>query len=126
MIDAAGGADLRSRLTLSTRYSQAATAQLAIEAAFEDMAVKQEILGKLDAVLSADAVLATNTSYLDINEIVAPLTDPTRVIGLHFFAPAHIMKLLEIVQGAQSSDRAIATGYALAKRLVKVPVCAGV
>jgi 3-hydroxyacyl-CoA dehydrogenase len=70
--------------------------------------------------------LATNTSYLDINEMVAPLTDPTRVIGLHFFAPAHIMKLLEIVQGAQSSDRAIATGYALAKRLVKVPVCAGV
>ena len=126
MIDAAGGADLRSRLTLSTQYSQAATAQLAIEAAFEDMAVKQEILGKLDAVLSADAVLATNTSYLDINEMAAPLMDPTRVIGLHFFAPAHIMKLLEIVQGAQSSDRAIATGYALAKRLGKVPVCAGV
>ena len=126
MIDAAGGADLRSRLTLSTQYSQAATAQLAIEAAFEDMAVKQEILGKLDAVLSADAVLATNTSYLDINEMVAPLTDPTRVIGLHFFAPAYIMKLLEIVQGAQSSDRAIATGYALAKRLGKVPVRAGV
>ena len=126
MIDAARAADLRSRLTLSTQYSQAATAQLAIEAAFEDMAVKQEILGKLDAVLSADAVLATNTSYLDINEMVAPLTDPTRVIGLHFFAPAHIMKLLEIVQGAQSSDRAIATGYALAKRLGKVPVRAGV
>ena len=126
MIDAARAADLRSRLTLSTQYSQAATAQLAIEAAFEDMAVKQEILGKLDAVLSADAVLATNTSYLDINEMAAPLMDPTRVIGLHFFAPAHIMKLLEIVQGAQSSDRAIATGYALAKRLGKVPVCAGV
>ena len=126
MIDAAGGADLRSRLTLSTQYSQAATAQLAIEAAFEDLAVKQEILGKLDVVLSADAVLATNTSYLDINEMAAPLMDPTRVIGLHFFAPAHIMKLLEIVQGAQSSDRAIATGYALAKRLGKVPVCAGV
>ena len=126
MIDAAGGADLRSRLTLSTQYSQAATAQLAIEAAFEDMAVKQEILGKLDAVLSADAVLATNTSYLDLNEMAAPLMDPTRVIGLHFFAPAHIMKLLEIVQGTQSSDRAIATGYALAKRLGKVPVRAGV
>jgi 3-hydroxyacyl-CoA dehydrogenase len=99
MIDAARAADLRSRLTLSTQYSKAATAQLAIEAAFEDMAVKQEILGKLDAVLSADAVLATNTSYLDLNEMAAPLMDPTRVIGLHFFAPAHIMKLLEIVQG---------------------------
>lgn len=126
MIDAARAADLRSRLTLSTEYSQAATAQFAIEAAFEDMAVKQEILGKLDAVLSADAVLATNTSYLDLNEMAAPLMDPTRVIGLHFFAPAHIMKLLEIVQGAQSSDRAMATGYALAKRLGKVPVRAGV
>ncbi|WP_347837077.1 FAD-dependent oxidoreductase, partial [uncultured Planktomarina sp.] len=126
MIDAARAADLRSRLMLSTEYSQAATAQLAIEAAFEDMAVKQEILGKLDAVLSADAVLATNTSYLDLNEMAAPLMDPTRVIGLHFFAPAHIMKLLEIVQGAQSSDRAMATGYALAKRLGKVPVRAGV
>ena len=126
MIDAARAADLRSRLTLSTEYSQAATAQLAIEAAFEDMAVKQEILGKLDAVLSADAVLATNTSYLDLNEMAAPLMDPTRVIGLHFFAPAHIMKLLEIVQGAKSSDRAMATGYALAKRLGKVPVRAGV
>ena len=126
MIDAARAADLRSRLTLSTQYSQAATAQLAIEAAFEDMAVKHEILGKLDAVLPADAVLATNTSYLDINEMAAPLMDPTRVIGLHFFAPAHIMKLLEIVQGAQSSDRAIAVGYALAKRLGKVPVLAGV
>ena len=126
MIDAARAADLRSRLTLSTEYSQAATAQLAIEAAFEDMAVKQEILGKLDAVLSADAVLATNTSYLDLNEMAAPLMDPTRVIGLHFFAPAHIMKLLEIVQGAQSSDRAMATGYALAERLGKVPVRAGV
>ena len=126
MIDAARAADLCSRLTLSTEYSQAATAQLAIEAAFEDMAVKQEILGKLDAVLSADAVLATNTSYLDLNEMAAPLMDPTRVIGLHFFAPAHIMKLLEIVQGAQSSDRAMATGYALAKRLGKVPVRAGV
>ena len=126
MIDAARAEDLRSRLTLSTQYSKAATAQLAIEAAFEDMAVKQEILGKLDAVLSADAVLATNTSYLDLNEMAAPLMDPTRVIGLHFFAPAHIMKLLEIVQGTQSNDRAIATGYALAKRLGKVPVRAGV
>ena len=126
MIDAACAADLRSRLTLSTQYSQAATAQLAIEAAFEDMAVKHEILGKLDAVLPADAVLATNTSYLDINEMAVSLMDPTRVIGLHFFAPAHIMKLLEIVQGTQSSDRAIAVGYALAKRLGKVPVLAGV
>ena len=126
MIDADRATDQLSRLTLSMQYSQAASAQLAIEAAFEDMAVKHEILAKLDAVMPADSVLATNTSYLDVNEMAARLIDPTRVIGLHFFAPAHIMKLLEIVQGARSSDRAIATGYALAKRLGKVPVLAGV
>ena len=126
IIDAAQAADQRRRMTLSTQYSEAASAQLAIEAVFEDMAVKHEILAKLEAVMPAEAVLATNTSYLDVNEMAARLMDPTRVIGLHFFAPAHIMKLLEIVQGAQSSDRAISTGYALAKRLGKVPVLAGV
>ena len=126
IIDAARAADHRRRMTLSTQYSEAASAQLAIEAAFENMAVKHDILAKLEAAMPADAVLATNTSYLDVNEMAASLMDPTRVIGLHFFAPAHIMKLLEIVHGAQSSDRAIATGYALTKRLGKVPVLAGV
>ena len=126
MIDAARAADHRSRMTLSTQYGQAATAQVAIEAAFEDMAVKHDILAKLEAVLPADAVLATNTSYLDVNEMAACLMDPSRLIGLHFFAPAHIMKLLEIVRAEKSSDRAIALGYGLAKRLGKVPVLAGV
>ena len=126
MIDAARAADHRSRMTLSTQYGQAATAQVAIEAAFEDMAVKHDILAKLEAVLPADAVLATNTSYLDVNEMAARLMDPSRLIGLHFFAPAHIMKLLEIVRAEKSSDRAIALGYGLAKRLGKVPVLAGV
>ena len=126
MIDAVRAADHRSRMTLSTQYAQAATAQVAIEAAFEDMAVKHDILTKLEAVLPADAVMATNTSYLDVNEMAACLMDPSRLIGLHFFAPAHIMKLLEIVRAEKSSDRAIALGYGLAKRLGKVPVLAGV
>ena len=126
MIDAARATDHRGRMTLSTQYGQAATAQVAIEAAFEDMAVKHNILAKLEAVLPADAVMATNTSYLDVNEMAARLMDPSRLIGLHFFAPAHIMKLLEIVRAEKSSDRAIALGYGLAKRLGKVPVLAGV
>ena len=117
---------LRDRLTCTTDYSSAANAPLAIEAAFEDMAVKKEIFAKLDAALSPDAILATNTSYLDVDEIAASTEDPSRVLGLHFFAPAHIMRLLEIVKGAKTSPEALATGYALGKLLRKVPVLAGV
>ncbi len=117
---------LRARLTATTDYAKAANAPLAIEAAFEDMEVKKAIFAQLDAALSPDAILATNTSYLDVDEIAAGTRDPSRVLGLHFFAPAHIMRLLEIVKGAQSSPKALATGYALGKLLKKVPVVAGV
>jgi 3-hydroxyacyl-CoA dehydrogenase len=126
LINAAGAEDRRGRLVISDDYSAASGATLAIEAAFESMDVKREVFARLEAALPDDAVLATNTSYLDINEIAAGLADPSRVLGLHFFAPAHIMKLLEIVRGAASSDAALATGFALAKRLRKVPVLAGV
>lgn len=126
LIDAAGAADRRARLEISDDYTVAAQATLAIEAAFESMEVKREVFARLEASLPPGAVLATNTSYLDINEIGAGLSDPARVLGLHFFAPAHIMKLLEIVRGQATSDRALATGFALAKRLRKVPVLAGV
>jgi len=119
-------ADHRSRLTVTTDFNAAKDAMLAIEAAFEDMSVKKTIFEKLQSALPTDAILATNTSYLDINEIATAVTDPTRVIGLHFFAPAHIMKLLEIVAGDATSDSAIATGYALAKPLRKIPVLAKV
>jgi 3-hydroxyacyl-CoA dehydrogenase len=90
------------------------------------MAVKKEVMARLQAALAPEAILATNTSYLDVDEIAATLDDPARLLGLHFFAPAHIMKLLEIVRGAQTSDAALATGFALAKLLRKVPVLAGV
>lgn len=115
-----------SRLCCTTDYADASTATLAIEAVFESMALKKEVFAKLQAHLPEDAVLATNTSYLDVNEIASTVDDPTRVVGLHFFAPAHIMKLLEIVRGDASSDTALATGFALAKLLNKVPVLAGV
>ncbi|MEX3016775.1 FAD-dependent oxidoreductase [Gymnodinialimonas hymeniacidonis] len=121
-----GAQALRDRLTATTDYGKAGNAPLAIEAAFEDMEVKKAIFAQLDTALSPDAVLATNTSYLDVDEIAASTRDPSRVLGLHFFAPAHIMRLLEIVKGKKTSDHALATGYALGKLLKKVPVLAGV
>ncbi|MBO6552713.1 MAG: enoyl-CoA hydratase/isomerase family protein [Roseitalea sp.] len=115
-------ARIEAALTVTDDYGAAAKADLAIEAAFESMEVKKTVFGALEKALPADAVLATNTSYLDVNEIAAGLADPSRLMGLHFFAPAHIMKLLEIVQGDATSHRALATGFDLAKRLRKVPV----
>lgn len=126
LIDEAGANERRARLTLTTDYAAASGATLAIEAAFESMAVKKTVFAALEAALPEDAILATNTSYLDVDEIAAGLANPTRVLGLHFFAPAHIMKLLEIVRGAQTGAAALATGFALAKALRKVPVLAGV
>lgn len=101
-------------------------AGLYIEAAWESMAVKQEIFGRLCELAPTGAVLATNTSTLDINAIAAATTRPADVIGLHFFSPAHVMRLLEVVRGKETSDRAIVTALALARRLRKVPVVVGV
>ena len=106
-------------------YDGLQDATFAIEAAFEDMAVKKAVLCALDNAMP-DAVLATNTSYLDIDSMAGWLADPSRLVGLHFFSPAHIMKLLEIVRGKASSDTALATGFALAKQLRKLPVMVGV
>jgi len=106
-------------------YDGIDTAGLVIEAVFEDMQVKRNVLTALDRA-APDAVLASNTSYLDIDLMAGCLADPSRLVGLHFFSPAHIMKLLEIVRGARTSDHALASGYALAKRLRKIPVEVGV
>ena len=122
----ARAAALRAALTLSDTFADAAGAGLAIEAAFESMAVKIEVLGALQGTMPASAILATNTSYLDIDAMAASLDDPARLVGLHFFAPAHIMKLLEIVRGAATSDQALAQGFLLARTLGKTPVLAGV
>ena len=99
---------------------------LAIEAVFEDMAVKRDIFARLDARLPAGALLATNTSYLDIDALAATVSRPAVVLGLLFFAPANLMKLLEIVRAARTAPDALATALALAARLKKQPVVAGV
>ena len=112
-------------IRFQTGYDGVEDSGLVIEAVFEDMKIKQDVMKALD-LAAPDAVLASNTSYLDIDLMAACLADPSRLVGLHFFSPAHIMKLLEIVRGAATSDRSLATGYALAKRLRKIPVEVGV
>ena len=96
-----------------TDYSKLGDCDLVIEAVFEDMGVKKDVFAKLDAATRSNTVLATNTSYLDVDEIAKSVNDPTRVIGLHFFSPAHVMKLLEVIVAAKASADALATGYHL-------------
>ncbi len=111
---------------ISTSYSAISDADLVIEAVFEDMQVKIDVLTALEAAVRPDAILATNTSYLDINVMAAALMRPSRVIGLHFFSPAHIMKLLEIVVTDSVDDQTTATAFAFAMRLKKIAVRAKV
>ncbi len=103
----------------------AAGADIVVEAAFEEMGVKQQIFGELDKVAKPGAILASNTSYLDIPTIAAATTRPQDVIGMHFFSPANVMKLLEIVRPKGSADDAIATAVTLGRKLGKVPVVVG-
>ena len=117
--------DEQSAIRYQSGYDDIEEAGLVIEAVFEDMQVKCDVLKALDKA-APRAVLASNTSYLDIDVMAGCLSDPSRLVGLHFFSPAHIMKLLEIVKGVQTSDYALATGYALAKHLRKIPVEVGV
>jgi 3-hydroxyacyl-CoA dehydrogenase len=119
--------DLTERaLTLATDYVALKNADLVIEAVFEDMEVKKQVFSKLDALCKPGAVLATNTSYLDVDQIAAITKRPRDVIGLHFFSPAHVMKLLEIVVAEKTAPDVVATGFALGKKLGKVSVRAGV
>ncbi len=115
-----------ARLHGSTRYEDLSAADVVIEAVFEDLTVKQAVFAELDRVCKPGAVLATNTSYLDIDAIAASISRPADVIGLHFFSPANVMKLLEIVVPRQVAGDVVATAFELAKRLRKVPVRAGV
>lgn len=112
----------RARLQTATDLAALAPCGLVIEAVFEDQQVKDDLFRKLDGILRPDAILATNTSYLDIDRMAAQTGRQGNVIGLHFFSPAHIMKLLEIVRGAHSNDTAMATGLAVARMLGKQPV----
>ena len=101
-------------------------ADLIIEAVFETMAIKKDVFGKLDQFAKPGAVLATNTSYLNINEIAAMTKRPQDVLGMHFFSPANVMKLCEIVRGEKTAPDALMTAVAIAKRIAKVPVVVGV
>src|SRR5690606_4955912 len=93
---------------------------------FEDFAVKSELFSRLDAVARPGAVLATNTSFLDVDRLAQVTSRPRDVLGLHFFSPAHVMKLLEVVRGAATADDTLMTAMALARRIGKVPVVSGV
>jgi len=115
-----------ARFTGSTAYESLAQVDLVIEAVFEDMSVKKAVFAQLDKLCKPGAVLATNTSYLDIDAIAASIARRQDVVGLHFFSPANIMKLLEIVVPDKVAADVVATGFDLAKKLRKVPVRAGV
>ncbi len=113
-------------ITPTTDYADVAGADLVIEAVFENMEIKKQVFTKLDGVCKQGAILASNTSSLDLNEIAAVTKRPGDVIGMHFFAPANIMKLLEIVRGEQTAADVIATAMATAKKIRKVGVLVGV
>ncbi|GAA5442346.1 fatty acid oxidation complex subunit alpha [Microbulbifer sp. NBRC 101763] len=109
----------------TTDYSDLVEVDLVIEAVFENVTLKKEIFSKLDQYCKPGTILATNTSYQDIDQIAAATKRPENVIGLHFFSPANVMKLLEVVRGSKSADDVIATAMRLAKTIKKVPVLAG-
>ena len=113
-------------LTGSLALEDLADCDLIIEAVFENMDIKKDVFGKLDKIAKPGAILASNTSYLDVNEIASATTRPEAVIGLHFFSPANVMRLLEIVRGDATSKEVIATSMKLAKTIGKVGVLVGV
>ena len=113
-------------LTPSLALEDLADCDLVIEAVYEDMSVKKEIFGKLDKICKPGAILASNTSYLDIDEIAASTSRPQDVLGMHFFSPANVMKLLEVVRGEKTAPDALLTAMGLAKKIGKVAVVAGV
>src|SRR5690606_16444140 len=124
-----GEADMQRRLTLIegvTDYAALADVDLVVEAVFEDMAVKQQVFERLDAVCKPDAILASNTSSLNLDEIAAFTRRPEDVVGLHFFSPANVMRLLEVVRGQQTSHEVLASAMAVGRKLKKVAVVVGV
>ena len=113
-------------LTGTLEMQALADCDLVIEAAFENMAIKKELFARLDHIVKAGAVLATNTSALDINEIATAVSRPEAVIGMHFFSPANVMRLLEVVRGQHTSKTAIATAMQIGKKIGKVAALSGV
>jgi 3-hydroxyacyl-CoA dehydrogenase len=113
-------------LTPTLSLDDLADCDLIIEAVYESMEVKKDVFGKLDVICKPGAILASNTSFLDIDEIAASTSRPQDVLGMHFFSPANVMKLLEVVRGEKTADDALATAMAIGKKIGKVAVVAGV
>ncbi|WP_129776309.1 3-hydroxyacyl-CoA dehydrogenase NAD-binding domain-containing protein [Peristeroidobacter soli] len=121
--------DVEKRMGLLTgtlALEKLADCDLVIEAVFENMDVKKDVFGKLDKIVKQGAILASNTSYLNVNEIAAATQRPEWVLGLHFFSPANVMRLLEVVRGEKTSKQVIATAMQLAKKIGKIGVLVGV
>jgi len=122
-------ADVEQRMALLTpslNLEDLKDADLIIEAVFENMAIKKEIFSKLDRIAKKGAILASNTSALDVNEIATAVSRPEAVIGLHFFSPANVMRLLEVVRADKTSKSVIATSMQIAKKIGKIAVLVGV
>ncbi|PJG46401.1 3-hydroxyacyl-CoA dehydrogenase [Sphingobium sp. LB126] len=120
-------ADARiARLTGATAYAELADADLVIEAVFEDVSIKRQLFKAVEALVRPEAILASNTSTLNLDEIAQAVSDPSHVVGLHFFSPANIMRLLEVVRGEHTAPDVLATAMALGKRMGKVAVVSGV
>ena len=124
-IKAAMAEACEARLMASLDWPRIAEADLVIEAVFEELGVKQQVFQRIDALARPGAVLASNTSYLDLDAIAAATSRPQDVIGLHFFSPAHVMKLMEVVRGKASAPDALATGLVIGRKLKKLPVLTG-
>lgn len=125
-ISAETAAERMAGVIAATDDAALAGVDLVIEAVFEDLAVKREVFARLGRACRPDAILATNTSYLDPERIAEGLPHPERFIGLHFFSPANVMKLLEIVPASATAPDVLASGFALARQLGKIPVRAGI
>lgn len=122
----AGYSEILGRLTATTQYSDLSDSDIVIEAVFEDIEIKHKVFARLANVVGEHAVLATNTSYLDVDAIAERVANPERVLGLHFFSPAHIMRLLEVVRGKKTSATVLASAMQLGKRMRKVAAVSGV
>ncbi|NLR72605.1 3-hydroxyacyl-CoA dehydrogenase [Novosphingobium sp. ERN07] len=125
-MDAADAQAAMARLTPTLDFNALAEADLVIEAVYESMDVKKDVFGRLDKVAKPGAILASNTSFLDIDEIAAVTSRPEAVLGMHFFSPANVMKLLEVVRGKATGAAQLATVMALSVKIGKVPVVSGV
>ena len=125
-LDAARREARLANLTVAAGIEALKDCDLVVEAVFEDMAVKKDLVRQLGAVLKPDAILASNTSYLDLDAIAAAAPHPENVCGMHFFSPANVMKLLEVVRGKETAPEVIQTALAVGRRMGKIAVVAGV